>query len=1727
MKWAALSRKCLQKDWQESFDSIRLASQSVPWFRMAGMSRNLPTINPLGKTGALQTARPSRKGRAGRRLLERRLRLPTVLTLCRPYIMTVEAADGLPLLVEQTMREAYSHLVLQDKLAAEARAARQRQSRDLACTGPAHPDSHCQRRRRIRAARCRLQKLCPPININCLRNLLVREAADGRPVRVPHQQMQRAHDYLIKQDREELAQRMHARGTRQARAVSRATKENEIALTALRWQDRFSDHRRVALSSAWGEPEVSCCCDQDAPCSPCHPGSSHGSSADAQGAAVKQCTGESVEGTSLPPQEGPVDEPRVVGLYYYNIDGRGNFQTVTYLGGDSPIPPPDAVHSDDTTEQMLHLGIPSERVLEGSRFTEQVMLMLLTSIDQGCCQPYQCFSKPYCNCVDDCACSITVEIPCMAFERPLCAVAADDHLSNNGHSPGQLCGKDTPSCWNGPANSGADTRDCCPDQCAGPCGGCCFAAQWIFDGSEFCAAIKDRISLLTGLGHARFRVMCGTRELDLQATIAESHIIANGGKVVCLVCGPLGGAKSKPASDPHRSNPTLSMAASNSTTQPAASAGGCASSAVCAFHKTVQNLGNDCFMNATLQALTSLYAGAKVEDREGGHRLFRSQLSARPRAVLEGSLALLSIPDFNRLVSLLRLGLEYLGQRTLRASHALEGEEARSIGFLKQQLARCITGHTAGQQNDPHEVFQVCLQLLPELGRAFEFECHSEFQCHGGCSSRYTAAKTHERDMVLTVNVAADGVGDNSLEACIKRDLFPLKQHHDLECEGCGGARRCKTEQRYMTSVPKFLLIVIKVQDNLRTEDQLLDNFKQIDLSKCLHPDLSHLSAKFSLVSGVMHIGDLASGSHSIHSGHWITFVQGATDESGFVVSDNKSWQASESDMVMLQTFGRCLLFKLSPDDCSPDLGDSTHKEEEQLKSEGQPSALHQRSVGAAAASAASYSADKTQGIPLQVHNQHIPSQATVDTMLLLASNSLQFEVSCMDLLDPGSWRLDEAGIDPNDQLRLAGQSMLVFSIAQSVQAQRFFAPPPSQQQIEAAGCQCLSDLLQAVRRAVMSGTVSVTQDDVGWDGEGRAGCLWFSCDLMDAVVAAITKLDPQLLEKVASKTALMVDSWRLHACGKTTASTTCVPTDHDSAAGDTRSDSSVWAANLGQTSLTRRHIGLIQFTINSQHMAKAESWHLEGAGPNPEAQAQRAAEIVWTHAIAAALGASSLYAAMPRVLPNGTNFLRAIMQATAGCFDSGMIAANTCDVVRDAGTGCLGFSYELLCSVSRSVGDQLPALLRLLNDFIADFVLKERLRMAALNPKEEQPVSPAPVRQPVRNTAGAGAARQSGSARAGSNSALNTSSVKQLEDNSCAKPDHSSNSNQQPWGEVAVCPGFGDIIQHMRNHLWMFAQQPVSILHATAGRFISPGQWLLYPISWLMDQIIGISIGARALFVPLPTVREMGLRWGQSFFDPVLLVSAVHRLLASGQVCITTADILRQQVFDSTELYFLSFSDCLLQQIMSALCMVEPNLADAVGLLVQHVSEQQRLAEQERLNTYFEYLRSNAAHEMAVCCSQQEAAAHSMRFPKSNTAVGSRAQDESLSNVKSQQNKSKQHRGSRTVGTKLQGLSESIQTCRAVGCNAGPCENLSERSLIQSGTAEGPRPRNQSVGIKLQGLSEAPAPIVDEQADPLSPMPRVQDCSDRVRGYAAHDQQGFAQDRAHLTRTSHLRTCL
>ena len=107
---------------------------------------------------------------------------------------------------------------------------------------------------------------------------------------------------------------------------------------------------------------------------------------------------------------------------------------------------------------------------------------------------------------------------------------------------------------------------------------------------------------------------------------------------------------------------------------------------------------------------------------------------------------------------------------------------------------------------------------------------------------------------------------------------------------------------------------------------------------------------------------------------------------------------------------------------------------------------------------------------------------------------------------------------------------------------------------------------------------------------------------------------------------------------------------------------------------------------------------------------------------------------------------------------------------------------------------------------------------MAALNPKEEQPVSPAPVRQPVRNTAAAAAAQQSGSARAGSNSALNTSSVKQLEDNSCAKPDHSSNSNQQPWGEVAVCPGFGDIIQHMRNHLWMFAQQPVSILHATAG---------------------------------------------------------------------------------------------------------------------------------------------------------------------------------------------------------------------------------------------------------------------------------------------------------------------
>ena len=61
MKWAALSRKCLQKDWQRSFDSIRLASQSVPWFRMAGMSRNLPTINPLGKTGARKQRGPAGK----------------------------------------------------------------------------------------------------------------------------------------------------------------------------------------------------------------------------------------------------------------------------------------------------------------------------------------------------------------------------------------------------------------------------------------------------------------------------------------------------------------------------------------------------------------------------------------------------------------------------------------------------------------------------------------------------------------------------------------------------------------------------------------------------------------------------------------------------------------------------------------------------------------------------------------------------------------------------------------------------------------------------------------------------------------------------------------------------------------------------------------------------------------------------------------------------------------------------------------------------------------------------------------------------------------------------------------------------------------------------------------------------------------------------------------------------------------------------------------------------------------------------------------------------------------------------------------------------------------------------------------------------------------------------------------------------------------------------------
>jgi len=52
---------------------------------------------------------------------------------------------------------------------------------------------------------------------------------------------------------------------------------------------------------------------------------------------------------------------RVSGLYYYNIDGKGHFETVMYdslLDSCSKLPA-DAVHSDHVDQKMLHEGIPT------------------------------------------------------------------------------------------------------------------------------------------------------------------------------------------------------------------------------------------------------------------------------------------------------------------------------------------------------------------------------------------------------------------------------------------------------------------------------------------------------------------------------------------------------------------------------------------------------------------------------------------------------------------------------------------------------------------------------------------------------------------------------------------------------------------------------------------------------------------------------------------------------------------------------------------------------------------------------------------------------------------------------------------------------------------------------------------------------------------------------------------------------------------------------------------------------------------------------------------------------------------------------------------------------------------------------------------------------------------------------------------------------------------------
>ena len=308
------------------------------------------------------------------------------------------------------------------------------------------------------------------------------------------------------------------------------------------------------------------------------------------------------------------------------------------------------------------------------------------------------------------------------------------------------------------------------------------------------------------------------------------------------------------------------------------------------FPRSLKNLGNTCFFNATMQALASI---AKIVEEIVKIQPLEHQDSAL------------------RIITYLQRDLLYIARGSHTPSDVLQWEEIRAEGrrttvddwldFVRRATSWGDKAFRRNMTSDPEDLLRTILAILPSVNAMLAFEVITNIQCvcgEAGGSGRSRVSTSTQRQMYDTIVLPQSEEPSLSARICQFFATELVMGYRCPECKTRSTLHHPTTLQRTICLLPEYLMVSIAkpVSTASRTRGQ-----RQSELCDFVHLDLSGIAHGEGPRSHYTLCADIL-----FREQHYWTYLH---DPTAICVNDSCSRPATEQDLSEVARCARILFF--------------------------------------------------------------------------------------------------------------------------------------------------------------------------------------------------------------------------------------------------------------------------------------------------------------------------------------------------------------------------------------------------------------------------------------------------------------------------------------------------------------------------------------------------------------------------------------------------------------------------------------------------------------------------------------------------------------------------------------------------------------------------------------------------------------------------------------------------